>query len=485
MNNAIRAVTFLFVGAFCVAANGDTPGMLISGFAPEKHERFYDPEGDPPKAFIGGPQFGFLVNAWAGVGRVTASPSSSGTQKHVTMISDRYFVSVWHFQPRTGDQVTFWLTNDPNDPNNPPITYTVDDMDPATGNVVGDTLIRVTEGADLALGRLTMAVHPNIPRYPILNVAAPELAGREIYIFGRKASPDEDLMLVGRNTIEPPATNRFFQFNFDNPGVGDDEAVARGGDSGGPTFVISNGTIALIGVHANYVAPTTADTYVPFHLANIKANMEGEQPSEITEDSVLLADMDLDHDVDFDDIDAFVLGLRDPQQYQTTYGYPPNRNGDMNGDGNLNFDDIPGFVTALQIPQPPSSLLGDMDFDGDVDFDDNDDWVLGLTDPSAYLAQYGFPSTSNGDLDNDGDQDFDDTQLFVKILAPPSATEPGDMDFDGDVDFDDIDDFILALADKREYFFENQNLETVHGDLDGDGDLDFDDIAPFADKVGQ
>jgi hypothetical protein len=72
--------------------------------------------------------------------------------------------------------------------------------------------------------------------------------------------------------------------------------------------------------------------------------------------------MDCDGDVDFDDIDPFVLGLNNPAQYELDFGVPPKAKGDMDGDGDFDFDDIPGFVQVLQggtqsIPEPSSIAL--------------------------------------------------------------------------------------------------------------------------------
>jgi hypothetical protein len=77
----------------------------------------------------------------------------------------------------------------------------------------------------------------------------------------------------------------------------------------------------------------------------------------------VIGDMDCDGDVDFDDIDDFVLGLNDPQQYESTFGIPPSLKGDTDGDEDLDFDDIPGFVDILggggteTVPEPSTALL--------------------------------------------------------------------------------------------------------------------------------
>jgi hypothetical protein len=62
---------------------------------------------------------------------------------------------------------------------------------------------------------------------------------------------------------------------------------------------------------------------------------------------VLLGDMDCDGDVDFDDINPFVLAITDPLAYQTAYPCCNFLDGDCNGDGFVDFDDINPFVVLL------------------------------------------------------------------------------------------------------------------------------------------
>ncbi len=64
----------------------------------------------------------------------------------------------------------------------------------------------------------------------------------------------------------------------------------------------------------------------------------------------LRGDMNLDGQVNFDDINPFVLGLTDPAGYQATYGVSPVVTGDFNCDGNFDFGDINPFVGALAGP---------------------------------------------------------------------------------------------------------------------------------------
>jgi hypothetical protein len=69
----------------------------------------------------------------------------------------------------------------------------------------------------------------------------------------------------------------------------------------------------------------------------------------------LAGDVDFDQDVDFDDIDDFVLGLNDPAAYEQLFGLPPSRKGDTDEDGDLDFDDIASFVDILNGAAPRAS----------------------------------------------------------------------------------------------------------------------------------
>lgn len=82
--------------------------------------------------------------------------------------------------------------------------------------------------------------------------------------------------------------------------------------------------------------------------------------------SLLLGDMDCDGDVDFDDVDDFVLGLEDPDAYEVLYGKPALTRGDIDSDGDQDFDDVDNFVDVLssgegteprRVPEPDTGAL--------------------------------------------------------------------------------------------------------------------------------
>jgi hypothetical protein len=77
----------------------------------------------------------------------------------------------------------------------------------------------------------------------------------------------------------------------------------------------------------------------------------------------ILADMDGDGDVDFDDIDDFVLGLLDPGAFEVLRGVMPAPRGDTDRDDDLDFDDIDDFVGIINggqiqvVAEPASATL--------------------------------------------------------------------------------------------------------------------------------
>ncbi len=87
------------------------------------------------------------------------------------------------------------------------------------------------------------------------------------------------------------------------------------------------------------------------------------------------------------------------------------------GSGSIVEAALDDFAIVVFDCNPPFTV-GDMDCDGDVDFDDITPFVLALSDPVAYQAQYPNCNYLNGDCDGDGDVDFDDINSFVALLNP-------------------------------------------------------------------
>ncbi len=77
-------------------------------------------------------------------------------------------------------------------------------------------------------------------------------------------------------------------------------------------------------------------------------------------------------------------------------------------------------------------LAGDMNLDGVVDSGDVAPFVLALTDPAEYMAQFGVDEATMialGDINRDGALDTGDVAAFVQLLVggPTSVPEPGTL----------------------------------------------------------
>ena len=184
---------------------------------PQQYYRFYS---GSDKAFVG------QSYDWSGVG-------SNGSW--ATMISPTFFISATHDNPGAGSQVTFYPGNTTSSP--------------YVGTVGGGSQIA---GTDVYLGWLTQSIpsSAHITDYPVLALPNDNAyAGTTIYTYGSSN-------LVGRNVIssvqtysEIGETMTGMFFNYDLPGVGADESYLMGGDSGGPSFAVVNGQLALLGEH--------------------------------------------------------------------------------------------------------------------------------------------------------------------------------------------------------------------------------------------
>jgi len=251
--------------SFVLHGNTVSATMKLRSFAPEKHDRFFDPS-DPGKAFIGDPY------DWSGVGRDT---------HWATMISPSYFLTANHFHPQVGSSLYFYETNDPNGSRE---IHTIE-----SGTVIG--------GTDLWLGRLAVPVSRSIAKYPILSLPDnSHYDDRELYTFGLSNGPHSPTNVrLGRNQIDADSCglapddihpeSMIYLFDYDPvDGMGADESHLRHGDSGGPSFTIFKDSPTLVGIHwfiwelgEDPVVVGSADTFVPEYTDQISAAMTDEK----------------------------------------------------------------------------------------------------------------------------------------------------------------------------------------------------------------
>jgi len=193
--------------------------------------------------------------------------SSNG--RWVTMISDRYFVSAYHYYPSAGRTVTFHTGN----AGSAAVTATVDDWVLVTSDDAGTP-------SDVMVGRLTepLSATSGITHYPIMDVAnESEIEDLPVYIYGKDHR-------VGTNTIDFFSTayytrsdgssvkTRGFWMDYDGVGgTGATEGYVMPGDSGGPVFTEVGGKVQLLGINLK----NSTGSFDPFNGAYSTASYLG------------------------------------------------------------------------------------------------------------------------------------------------------------------------------------------------------------------
>ena len=157
-----------------------------------------------------------------------------------TMISPQYFISAYHDHPGAGQTVTFYEGDTTSSGAH---TFTVD-----------STYILTSYNgspSDVYIGKLPTPIpaSDNIAYYPVLNLPNSDYAGTTIYTYGYPNRLGENVISsIGPYTEAGESQTGMF-FNYDVPGVGPSESYLMGGDSGGPSFSLVNGKLALMGEH--------------------------------------------------------------------------------------------------------------------------------------------------------------------------------------------------------------------------------------------
>ncbi|QDV42281.1 hypothetical protein Enr13x_21260 [Stieleria neptunia] len=139
-------------------------------------------------------------------------------------------------------------------------------------------------------------------------------------------------------------------------GLGQDDSMLSGGDSGGPTFTIVNGKPVLVGIHwftydDGNGGIGSADSIVAdvSQIAALNAAMNGESLS-LVNLTVLAGDMNADGVVDNLDVGPFAIALLDRMTFAQAYPeVDPDVTGDFNGDGVLTNSDIDGFSRVVAV----------------------------------------------------------------------------------------------------------------------------------------
>ena len=261
----VTTASLVVICWFFSAVQESRADLVVRGYDTNLHDRF----SNSPQ-FIGNPY------DWSGVAR-----SSGG--RWATMISANYFLSAVHFAPSIGDTLTIYGTNSTSGPQQ-------------VVNIVGGQQIA---GSDLWLGRIDTPT--NFATYSV--IAPTDLTGQTVYMLGVASGfPTEAQMRFGRNTVEAFFPNfsdpnlgatvgDIYIYDYDTPtgGVGPDEAMVQGGDSGAPTFLIVNNKPAIMGFHwfqytgdFGDASAGSGDTAMSGYINAVNQAMVGQQLSIVT-----------------------------------------------------------------------------------------------------------------------------------------------------------------------------------------------------------
>ena len=244
-----------------VATPGDA--LTVFNYSATVNERFDSGFPGAPVANTSGSFIGAGLDL-SGIGW-----RANSTQFAVTLVSPQSFITAGHVAPGIGDTLVF-LNQD-----GVLKSYTVGSL---------NTVIYNSQSSDIVLGTLTVAIptSDHVTSYPVLDLGSfGAYVGLGLTVYGQNGR-------MGTNTIDAlgnfdfkpigsPDGNIdsiFLQTDYD-PVTG--EAQGQGGDSGSPSFVISSGSLALVGVHSaiNGSPPPdlTFDSFIPPFIAQLNSFM--------------------------------------------------------------------------------------------------------------------------------------------------------------------------------------------------------------------
>ncbi|MEI8311588.1 MAG: PEP-CTERM sorting domain-containing protein [Verrucomicrobiota bacterium] len=272
--NAVTIGAIAGLLAFCPLANA----LIINGENATDNYRFASGYPGTPIQNTN-PAFVAAGYDLSGVGWGTNASRS------YVMISDQYFVFATHYPPADANMYFF-------SPTNGRVLYSIDGSFSLTleypfaspGNHLK---------TDLSVGRLTAAINTadNIVSYPILDLPTNDYLNLNLLVYGWDAAVGTGVInglgpeniYWDNNTPHNAADDVLNTIsNFDNlndtymmsftQGAGAGEALLQGGDSGSPTFVPWNGSLALVGTHTAVEGATSYDTFIPAYTESLTTN---------------------------------------------------------------------------------------------------------------------------------------------------------------------------------------------------------------------
>ena len=134
--------------------------------------------------------------------------------------------------------------------------------------------------------------------------------------------------------------------------------------------------------------------------------------SDLLEKRHIVGDMNCDGCVDMGDLSGLLMAINYPCTWKQQHPDCWYLNGDINGDGFVNSNDLTPFIEKIT----NLTIAGDMDCNQCIDEEDIDPFVLALTDPDAYEAQYPDCHLMNADVNGDGYVNFGDINPFSAMF---------------------------------------------------------------------
>ena len=237
--------------------------LLVNFYDSDRHDRF-----ENSSSFIGS------AYEWNGIGL-----QSNG--RWATLISPSFVISAQHNSPLDSTTIRFYETN------NSGGAFVEKSI--VDSQRIGTTDLRVLQ-LDSAIDTGTYQVNP------VLDSTLAGAVGLDLFVVGHTSAADQTTRIrVGTNTIDSViadfndprlqgglSTTDVVLYDYDID-EGRDEALVQGGDSGGPSFTVVDGELALVGIHwfqylDDMETSGSGDSFVAGYLSEINGYLatEGE-----------------------------------------------------------------------------------------------------------------------------------------------------------------------------------------------------------------
>ncbi len=259
----------LFILHFIIVSN--LFGLGIRNLDTDRHNRF---SSGYPTSPVENNNFFLSALDLSGVGWKQTNSNFS-----YTMISPQHFIGANHNKPNVGNVIDFF--------NRDGIlkSYAVS----AIHNIQNE----LSQNVDIFIGEFANPIDEAeaISFYPLLDLESEtDYVGLNLLVYGKVARMGVGVINSFGDLFSFNST-RAYSFIFDNTTGAIDDAFGENGDSGSPSFVSFNGSLAITGTHTaaspTGLQVTTFDSFVPNYISEINSiiAVSGYQVTTIPESS--------------------------------------------------------------------------------------------------------------------------------------------------------------------------------------------------------